>query len=321
MQDYFGGQMMSPWNRPLFGLASILNVSFFVAMQFLIPYWLTEGAFGAPIVKSKITDKGLISDFESHRWDVLNRQTRGDEVFQLCRDELKAGCDSQYYLTEPKITKTRPTMSPFGDDIYLNDTTSFEITHWNSSVFEMGVNSRSKLLMNHCLTYVPVSLDPFLFKYEEGSVIYILEWPPDRPSVRVFPNLSLILATTNGPNKFSNESSGDKMAQEEGPLDLTILQGTTAGTDFYPDHPPLKLNPALQRDDGQSFLVVYRAGSAYCPEMVDDPFFSAHNIAAVFPGQESFTTFWADAEATALGCVEQFQLCFPPLKLPQPCVD
>src|SRR5205823_3085915 len=33
------------------------------------------------------------------------------------------------------------------------------------------------------------------------------------------------------------------------------------------------------------------------------------------------TAYGADAEATALGCVEQFQFCFTPSKLPQWCTD
>jgi hypothetical protein len=59
----------------------------------------------------------------------------------------------------------------------------------------------------------------------------------------------------------------------------------------------------LRRDDGTSFLVVYRAGPAiYHPE-VDDPFFAAHY------GPDGFIN--PDYEATALGCFEQFQYCVP----------
>jgi hypothetical protein len=49
--------------------------------------------------------------------------------------------------------------------------------------------------------------------------------------------------------------------------------------------------------------------------MIDDPFFSAHNRG--FPNTDYFC---ADAEATALGCVEQFQYCFPPGPS-QPCTN
>jgi hypothetical protein len=162
-----------PVESPFFGLAAILNISFFLVMQFLIPYWLTEGVLGTPIVKSRLTDECRYST-QDHLWDILNRETRADEIFHLCRDVLNAGCDSPYYLSGPKITKTRPTTCPFAGEICLNDTASFQITHWNISAFEIGVNSRSKLLVNHRLTCAPVSLDPFLYEFDDRSLIYIL---------------------------------------------------------------------------------------------------------------------------------------------------
>jgi hypothetical protein len=310
-----------PVESPFFGLASILNISFFLVMQVAVPYWLTEGALGTPIVKSTITDECLKSKQSGHLHEILNRETRADEIFHLCRDVLNAGCDSPYHLSEPIITKTRPKTCPFGGDICLDDAVSFEITHWNISASEMGVNSRSELLMNHRLTCAPVSLDPFLWTYNDGSVIYVPEAPSEGQIYMLFDNVSLTLATTNGPNKFSNESSGLKMVEKKGSFDLTVLPRFTAGTNYFPDQPPLELNRVLQRNDGQSFLVVYRAGTASYSQMIDDPFFSAHNRFIPFSDHPDIKSFYADAEATALGCVEQFQYCFPPSGFPRPCTE
>ena len=151
-----------PMESPYFGIASILNISFFLAMGVTIPWWLTEGALGAPIVKSRNTEECLKSNAASHWGDTLGILSRADEIFHLCRDRLNAGCDSAYYLSNPQITKTRSMACPFKGNICLSNTASFEITHWNISAFEMGVNSRSKLLLNRRLTYAPISLNPFL---------------------------------------------------------------------------------------------------------------------------------------------------------------
>lgn len=307
-----------PVESPIFGIASIVVILFFLFMGVAIPWWLTEGALGTPIVKSKITEDCLKSDMPSHLLDILNRETRADEIFGLCRDELNAGCDSPYHLSDPQITKTRPTTCPFGGNICLNTTPSFEVTHWNISAFEMGVNSRSKLSMNQRLTCAPISLDPFLWKFKDGSVIYI---PKLQSQFKLWSNVSLTLSTTNGLNKFSNESSGVRMFEEKGPFDLTVLPRYTAGTNYFGNPEPLELNELLQRNDSQSFLVIHRAGAAQYSMKVDDPFFSAHNKAVLHPDHPDVDSYCPDYEATALGCVEQFQYCFPPSPLPIPCTD
>jgi len=55
--------------------------------------------------------------------------------------------------------------------------------------------------------------------------------------------------------------------------------------------------------------------------MVDDPFFSAHNIAVLYPDNPDVDSYCLDYETTALGCVEQFQYCFPSSLLLIPCAD
>jgi hypothetical protein len=254
-----------------------------------------------------------------HLLDALNRETRADEIFSLCRDELSGGCDTPYHLVDPVITKTRPTTCPFGGDICLPNTPSFEITHWNISPLVMGVNSRSRVLINQRLTCVPITLDPFLWKYKDGSVIYVPKLSPG--VLQLSDNISLTLTTLNGPNKFSNESSGRLMFTEKGPFDLTVLPGLTAGTNYFELAEPLILNDFLQRNDSQSFLVILRAGLSQYSGTVDDPFFSSHNKENLYPDQPERPVYIADYEATALGCIEQFKYCFLPSSLSMPCTD
>jgi hypothetical protein len=294
-----------PVESPLFGFASTLVILFFLFIGAAAPWWLTEGALGTPIVKSKITEDCINSEDPEHLLDVWNRETRADEIFNLCRDELNAGCDSPYWLSDPQITKTRPTICPFEGSICFNNTPSFQITHWNISAFEMGVSSRSKLRISHRLTCSPISLDPFLWGYQNASIIYIQQLHFD---TMIRSNVSLVLSTKNGPNKFSSESSGALMYEANGPWDLTVLPRNLLGANLFE---PLKLNKLLQRNDARPFLVIYRAGNARYVHDTDDPFFSAHNI--INPDTPGTC---ADYEATGLGCVEQFQYCFTQSQLP-----
>jgi hypothetical protein len=298
-----------PLESPYFGVAAIINICFFLVMGVAIPWWLTEGALGAPIVKSRITEDCLSSIVKDHWVDTINRLSRADEIFRLCQDRLDAGCDSPYHLSTPQITKTRSTACPFKGYICLKD--SFEITHWNISAFEIGVNSRSKLLLNRRLTCAPVSLNPFLSRPPNSSSFIYVKKAYFNQTVKMWPNISLILSTKNGPDRFSNEDSGLRMVQEDGPHDLTILPWSSEL-----DEP----NELMKRNDGVSFLVIYRAGRRLFPNMIQDPFFAAHRQASfpwtVFP---DYPSFYPDHEATALGCVEQFQYCFPPSPQSNPC--
>lgn len=157
-----------PVESPYFGIASILNISLFLVMGVAIPWWLTEGALGTPIVKSSNTEECLKSNSKSHWLESVNRLLRADNIFHLCQDRLNAGRDSPYYLSNPQITKSRLIACPFAGSIcQVNN--AFEITQWNISAFEMGVNSRTKLSMTRRLTCAPVSLEPFLSRPQNSS--------------------------------------------------------------------------------------------------------------------------------------------------------
>jgi hypothetical protein len=156
---------------PYFGIASILNFSIFLVMGVEIPWWLTEGALGTPIVKSRNTEKCLKSNSTSHWVESLNRLLRAYDIFHLCQDRLDASCDSPYYLSNPQITKTRSIACPLKGHICPGNTVPFEITQWNISAFEMGVDSRSKLFVNRRITCAPVSINPF-YRGLKTAVLY-----------------------------------------------------------------------------------------------------------------------------------------------------
>jgi len=114
------------------------------------------------------------------------------------------------------------------------------------------------------------------------------------------------LNTLNGPNSFSNKSSGlcNFWGSETYPNGITVLP---YGRLMYMktwQYPPSTIHEALRNQDGQPFLIIHRAGRIQFRRMVNDPFFAAHQ-----PGRFPEWSFCSDYEATALGCSEQFQYC------------
>jgi hypothetical protein len=55
-------------------------------MGVLIPLRLSEGTFGAPLVRSRVTEKCLNSNALDHIPDIIEQQPKTGAVFQECLD-------------------------------------------------------------------------------------------------------------------------------------------------------------------------------------------------------------------------------------------
>ncbi|KAH8645975.1 hypothetical protein BGZ60DRAFT_535758 [Tricladium varicosporioides] len=116
----------------------------------------------------------------------------------------------------------------------------------------------------------------------------------------------------NGPNYYSNESSGKLYSMMSGPQALSVLpemrveEISRRGYNYIDT-----IHEDLRREDGMPFLILYRAGSYMHPHQVDDPFFAAHTegLTINHNGEKDVRNYYPDHEATALGCVEQYQYC------------
>lgn len=58
-------------------------------------------------------------------------------------------------------------------------------------------------------------------------------------------------------------------------------------------------------------MVIHRAGKSKHLDPVDDPFFSSHTPCFYEGDKTAFPVYCPDHEATALGCLEQYQFCLP----------
>jgi hypothetical protein len=174
--------------------------------------------------------------------------------------------------------------------------------------------------MNHRLTCSPVHLDSFLL-HNRSSENYVSISVSDTnfhgdPSAnpngawRWVQQSNMTLRTLNGPNRFSNESSGNPTSWTTlgSARDITVLPTIdeySISTLRLPIFNSL-IHSDLRRQDGISFLVIYRAGGIEFASRarVDDPFFAAHTTCHSRPG-----LYCPDQEATALGCLDQAQFC------------
>jgi hypothetical protein len=110
-------------------------------------------------------------------------------------------------------------------------------------------------------------------------------------------DLSLNMRTDN------SLGSGLKMVEEGNGLLLSILP--VPHSKITREIPGL-LHPLLRQPDGQTFVFVFRAGATlqFSTRPISDPFFSASTL------WQDHSFYVPDREATAIGCIERFQVCF-----------
>lgn len=310
--------VISPW----FGVLATINILLFGTLGIAMPYLLSEGVLDAAVVKSKSTSQCLkpqlangsiafLEDFELFR----SRRSKTDAIYDICVN-LTVGCGSQYFLQQPQIKKARTDDCPFPNNICRNDTQPFQLTHSNITAFELGANFRSYLTLNHRLTCAPVHLDSFLTFEKESpgnfsDVSLAVTNKTDCNDDHFEPRCAegLHLQSINGPNSFSLESSGSKLnlARNEKSTSLRIHPATKSWNEPWE---PNMIHPNLRTKDGKAFLIIQLPGTAISMSEIDDPFFAAHNKRTYdFGWGRNLPTYIPDYEATALGCLEQFQLC------------
>ncbi|KAG9235165.1 hypothetical protein BJ875DRAFT_440621 [Amylocarpus encephaloides] len=308
---------------PKFGLVALLNVSIFAILGVVVPWSMSEGTFGDVIVRSRETHY-CRNTSNTVPWFLPLQQFKTEAVFQLCNDGLSQGCDKQYYMRQPRITKKNLHTCMFPGDICQNSTDAFEITHLDAMTYDFGINYRSKVRMNHRLTCSPVHLDSFLVSSSgQNDRANISVWNPNikdgEQREQKLQYYTMPLKSRSGLYHGLEEGSEERLINEPTLFDLSVLPGTPEliqpmvfpwRADEHQNNATEDLiHPALRREDGVSFLVVHRDGKSLRRVEVDDPFFAAHTKCSDSQGNGEF--YCSDSEATALGCLEQFQYCLP----------
>jgi hypothetical protein len=315
-----------PWQSPWLGLSALFCLLATLATAAALPYTIAEGTFGSPIVQTMPLERCLNGSSErvAHHaglsgdlaeYPLMMRKT--DAIFETCNNTFEEKCYRQYQLQEPKIVTKRLDYCPFKDGVCASGAKAFELTHWNITPFELGVNSPSKLTLNHRLTCSPLITDFFLFWSPRQNKTYISVRKTTDSSdglISMSPNLAVQLATRNGPNRVSTVSSGPAYKALNGVADLHVLPdllGSIADEEAkrggWDD-----VRESLRWPDANSFMIVHRAGTIVYNAPVDDPIFSAHHMweGVIIDGAPS-RRYTSDFEATTMACAEQFQACLP----------
>jgi hypothetical protein len=96
-----------------------------------------------------------------------------DAVFRTCNNSFLEKCYSQYHLVKLNLVKRTSRECPFSDDICIRVVGLLELTYWNVSAFELGMNLLSKMTLNYRLTCTPIFTEGFLLHNSELNVTYI----------------------------------------------------------------------------------------------------------------------------------------------------
>ncbi|KAK6534955.1 hypothetical protein TWF281_006255 [Arthrobotrys megalospora] len=305
-----------PW---LFGLVALVNGLRFIITGILLPLLLTSG-IEAPLVKSRWTplcDKRRFDQGTSYRSDA---RSHGSGLYDLCwdRDNLsffdKPECSSSA-IEGLDITIRNTSDCPFPTNICFADGPTpqvLTIKHHNITLRQLGLNSRSMLSINHELSCSPLQLDHFIRPLPEGgSVLSFRDFRHEETPKFIGPGgmYDLKLETLNGPNKWTNESSGVLIALSNESLHRG--ESTTLPRDeYFVSHIPvptitLPQHPFIRTQNAKFFAFIYQAGPrTFFPADFEDPVFMAH-VALDRRLQEVHP----DYEAAAIGCMEKFQFC------------
>jgi hypothetical protein len=285
-----------------------------------MPVLLSQGVTGSALVRSKTTDTCIHSADDSIDWSAIfehyqSSRTATERNLKSC-PIVYHGCEQQYQLSKRQIVEDYFQTCFFTESICHNNTMRYEITHRGITPNEMRVNSRSRITINHRLTCAPISLEPFL-RFNVGSrnetVISVASingtiWSTEDDLAHR--KMGITLRTMNNPNLTTNEDLSTRMLEERWPYDLTMLPRVSSlDTEWEWGKiydPAMAVDEKLQSPDGMLFLAVHRAGPAMYPHIVDDPLFSSH---VPWEDTDGRFRFLPDQEATALGCLENFQYC------------
>jgi len=209
------------------------------------------------------------------------------------------------------MTVSREEACPFVEDTFKNQTMRLE--HTDLSLRELGINSKSKVLMSHRLTCSPLNIEKFVNKHTESgrsggcldAFLTFCDWSYPDPDNVTFVCGGIVVAGCNGPNGLSSQHSGQNAALANRPSQLEIWPNFLSTKSEF----SRKLHPDLQRHDGEVFVVTFRAGKSSYNYPVDDPMFSAHEIVRDRPVNEESRIYFPDYDTTGIGCVEQYRFC------------
>lgn len=296
-----------PWQ---FGAVAVANLAVYFALGIFIPYCLT-GGLGSAVVQSKLTDYCL--GYEDSSSSKRYTAQLADSYFKQClmnTSGISPSCSQESGIVGhiPFLSMERLDTCPFPGDVCQTGVQPVRLEYTDLGSRDFGVNLDRRPLLSHRVTCSPIETDQFLIPTINSSSdpamgnTKTIIWFGRKYHDSTYNGSSsaiygAILNTRNGPNRYSDDFSGNTMA--------SYLEPQSIDVQVFPYGEPTdrsyEIHPSLQRDDGLVSVIMFRAGRSLFGSPIDDPLYSAHHRLDAM--------YVPDYEATALGCVEQYKMC------------
>ena len=320
---------ISPW----FGVAAVVNMTGFVVSGIFLPWLLSEGLQGEPIVTAGnataavpvrvmevATEQDVRQSVDTEYWSCESFYTgatrREAEECQVIRRDTPAVQRKLLSLDDALLK------SPEYHFITANIANGSSILHLSRRVAlqHLGINENSNMGIRHQLACAPANLDR-LFAQEGKKYrihlpsTHIVYNTQNRTNQNITWDMPLLTSNKRGSGRIVLGSNDPKVGLWDPTMADVILPSVPAfQTSYYAD----QLSPILNGFE-RRFLIIHRAGGRGWVSPIDDQFFAAHDELAIPEGRNTFplyrpeirTVFLNDREATALGCVELLDICTP----------
>jgi hypothetical protein len=295
------------------GLLALFNFLIFPIVGIFLAWFLTDGALGAPEVKSRQQPNCL----DLWSGDIPEQVSNNDvalakSTWERCNDKSSGDsyCDSGIAAANSYVTSGWPQCI-FPPSICLQGHPTVAFTRANITAHDIGINSKTKITTSHRIICSPISLTPFVRNVTLPT-----------GSAEAFGNYTISI---QNPRSFNNSQDYEPLRHNEFDVNLWTDNGPHSGIEAFirridsslhllPARPILDpgpdpyedMHPSLKIPGTQTFVLVLKMGTSMypSPRPIDDPLFAAH-----MPKQD-WESYWVpDREATGIGCVEQNQVC------------
>ncbi|EPS44818.1 hypothetical protein H072_1190 [Dactylellina haptotyla CBS 200.50] len=317
-------EVVSGW----FGVIALWNTTCFVLAGIVLPWWLANS------IETRLVRAHRPLDFENpnlgpdpKHYSRANEyaQTQYEKCWNRVTRTGKGGKDCKDPAPRLSFIDMPIGSCPFPQNICRNDSSPIRIERIGVNMPQVNAYSRIEAQINQRFECAPINTDYFLLNhssYNRASLVDVSD-PTDAGIPGSHAGSAWLgLRTLNGPNKYTNESSGQQIF-DKAILDIYFsdLHGKVVALPTRyeqsllnkyddavwretPGFPNSLLHPAIRIYDATVTIVVYlaRKYQAYGIPL-NDPVFSAHI-------KEKASRYHPDFEATAIGCVEQFQTCY-----------
>jgi hypothetical protein len=295
------------------GLLALFNFLFFLAFGIFLAWFLTDGALGAPEVKSRQQPdcldlwSGDIPDIVSNNDVALAKS-----IWERCNDKSSGDtyCDPGFAGPNGYVFSGW-SQCIFDPSICLQGHPSVAFTRSNITAHDIGINSNTKMTTSHRIVCSPISLTPFVRNITLPA-----------GSAEAYGNFTISI---QDPRFFNHSQDYNPLHHIEFDVNLWTDNGPLSGMEAFlkrisaslhllpapsilnPARDPYEeMHPLLKIPGTQTFVLLLKIGRTMylSPRPINDPLFAAH-----IPKRD-WESYWVpDREATGIGCVEQNQIC------------